>query len=70
MLVGRDKDASAFIAHFSGSKDPSLGVVLESAPKSIEEQVYQAIIEGDRDGVLVLIKNVIEQGRSARDLCG
>ena len=68
VLAGRDKDAAAFIAHFSGSKDPSLGVVKAASPKSIEEQVYQAILEGDRDGVLALIKNVIEQGRGARDL--
>ncbi len=44
------------------------GVVLSALPKSMEEQVYQAIIEGDRDGVLALIKNVMEQGRAARDL--
>ena len=68
VLTGGDKDAAAFIAHFSGSKGPVSANLVAAPERSIEEQVYHAVIDGDRDGIVARIETALNQGRLARDL--
>jgi len=68
VLAARDHDAAAFITHFSASKGSSGSVPETPRSMSIEEQIYHAIVEGDRDGVARRIEDALAQGRNARSL--
>jgi 5-methyltetrahydrofolate--homocysteine methyltransferase len=68
VLAGNDRDAAAFISHFSGTKGPSSTVSDKAQSMSLEEHVYHGIIDGDRDGIVGRIESTIAQGRSPRDL--
>ncbi|MGO9147987.1 MAG: homocysteine S-methyltransferase family protein [Desulfomonilia bacterium] len=68
VLAGRDKDASAFISFFSGPKGQVPDPEKEVRDKTSKERIYQAVIEGDRDGIQTSIDKAIAEGLSARAL--
>ncbi|HVN71664.1 MAG TPA: homocysteine S-methyltransferase family protein, partial [Desulfomonilia bacterium] len=66
VLNGRDKDAAAFIRHFSGTKEKiSLSATTEQL-NGVEERIYHSVIEGDRERILSLIDEAFSNGISAR----
>ena len=65
LLLGKDKDAKAFLTYFSkAQKDKKeVGVVL-----SVEDKVSQAIIGGNREDIKGFIKEAISSGCKASTL--
>ncbi len=66
LLAGRDKDASAFLGHYSrqdATSSPSRPQEL-----STEESVTQAVIQGSRDEITGILQRALKQGISAETL--
>jgi len=61
VLLGRDPKAAAYIAHFSGQ---AAATAAPSAEKRLtsQELLTQAILDGNRDDILDLIRANLEQG--------
>ncbi len=68
VLAGSDRDAAAFIAHFSAAAQqpaPPSGITVTVG---VEERIQRAVIEGARDGIRAMVEEALAQGRSARSL--
>ncbi|MCU0575547.1 MAG: homocysteine S-methyltransferase family protein [Desulfobacterota bacterium] len=68
VLAGKDRDASGFIDHFRKSPDQAPSGPAADIPKSIEERISLAILEGDRDLVPALVDQALGSGMKARTL--
>lgn len=68
VLSGKDKLASEFIKHFSGASDKAQDAKPTPSERSIEERIYDAVIEGDRNGIIPLLGNASLQGMNPRML--
>ena len=67
VLTAKDKSAQSFIDHFSAQA----GVDSSTAPKIIltpQEKITSAIMEGDRENIVLLIKSALSSGYSALEL--
>ncbi len=65
LLAGRDTDATAYIGHFSRRTAP--GEQPPPTDKSTpEDRVFQAIMEGNKDGIEAVITQAMEAGKEAR----
>ncbi len=65
LLMNKDKDAQAFLAHFSktSTQKPKTSTLL-----SPEQKISQAVIEGNREDIKGFIKEVIASGLVAEKL--
>ena len=68
VLTGRDRDAAAFIGHFSGLKGEPQAQKPPLAGMIVEERLYEAILGGDRQAVAALIAEARAGKVSARRL--
>lgn len=68
VLTGKDRLASEFIKHFSVI--PEQDQVSKPAPseRSVEERIYDAVIEGDRNAIIALLDSASLQGANPRML--
>ncbi|MBW2674101.1 MAG: cobalamin-dependent protein [Deltaproteobacteria bacterium] len=67
LLAERDPDAAAYIRHFSGRSPEAKG---EEAP-SLEapaDPVFQAVLDGNRDGIEAVLSRALEAGGDARKI--
>ncbi len=65
LLAGRDKDAAAYIRHFSREKD-ALRERPEPSQNVSVDVVFQAVLDGNRDGIEALLSRMLESGEEAR----
>jgi 5-methyltetrahydrofolate--homocysteine methyltransferase len=67
LLAGRDRDAAAYIRHFSRRppETKERGAPFREAPA---DPVFQAILDGDRDGVEAVLSRALEEGGDARKI--
>lgn len=68
VLTGRDRHAAAFISHFSDTRGETPGPREAPSGRTIEERLYEAIINGDRDGIIALLDDAASRKISARML--
>lgn len=66
VLVGRDQGSQAFIQRFARSQ-PVIRT-RPSAPLQPEEQVYQLVIQGERETVLDPIRQLLDKGLTAFEI--
>ena len=66
LLAGRDRDAAAYIKHFSRRPPEAKG----KAPshKAPVDRVFQAILEGNRDGMESVLSRALDAGGEARKI--
>jgi len=67
LLAGRDRDAAAYIEHFS-HRSPAAKVKEALSPGAPDDPVFQAVLEGNRDGIETVLSRVLEAGRDARKI--
>jgi 5-methyltetrahydrofolate--homocysteine methyltransferase len=68
VLTGRDKLAGAFIGHFSASPAGGPDTKAMPADRTVEERIHDAIMEGDRDGIMTLLHDASVQEVNPRML--
>lgn len=63
VLLNRDHQATAYIEAYRGEQ-PSATVAasVSDLPKTIRERLSQAIIGGDRDGIVALVEDALKEG--------
>ncbi|MCM8773758.1 MAG: homocysteine S-methyltransferase family protein [Candidatus Omnitrophica bacterium] len=59
LLLGKDKDAKIFLKHFSANSKIKSELTDTIQPK---QKVFNAIVEGDRDNIIDLLKQAINTG--------
>jgi 5-methyltetrahydrofolate--homocysteine methyltransferase len=63
VLTGTDEGSKNYIKFFAKKNEPEKDVVVgETKSMSSGEQIYQAIIKGDKEGIITLIENAIKDG--------
>ena len=67
VLIGRDPDASHYISRFTGRSEERVPAV-RHATASPSDQVFQFVLEGNRDDVEDALSRVLETGMSAQRL--
>lgn len=63
VLLNRDHQAAAYIEAYRG--ETGAGAVAEpqsDAPRTIQERLVQAVINGDRDGIVALVEEAFREG--------
>ena len=65
LLLGKDKDAKAYVAAFSKVSEKSRK---SSKTLPAKEKVYQAILEGNREDIKAIVKKSIAAGESVKYL--
>ncbi len=67
VLTAKDKSAQSFIDHFSAQAgvDSSITAKINLTP---QEKITSAIMEGDRENIVLLIKSALSSGYSALEL--
>jgi 5-methyltetrahydrofolate--homocysteine methyltransferase len=64
VILGRDLQATAYIAAYAGSQDTATVAASGTAPAGIRERLSHAVIVGDREGVVALIEAALAEGLS------
>lgn len=64
VILGRDLQASAYIAAYAGSQDLANVAAPDTVPAGIRERLTHAVIVGDREGVVALIEAALAEGLS------
>jgi len=63
VLLNRDHQATAYIEAYRGEQaSASVQVPVSSEPLSIRERLTQAVIGGDRDGIVALVEEALKDG--------
>ena len=63
VLLNRDHQAAEYIETYRGEQaSASLQVAVSGAPLTIRERLSQAVISGDRDGVVALVEEALKEG--------
>ena len=65
LLLNKDKNGAKFIAYYSGKKEK---IAKEEKHISIEQKIYNAILNGDKENILRLIKSALGSGAKAINL--
>ena len=66
VLLGKDQDATQYIRHFSEESSPI--VVEKIQAQTLEQKIFQAIIEGNRDDITDFIHEALLSGTPAEKL--
>ena len=64
VLLGRDQQAAAYIAAYAGTQELPTAPAASVAPAGIRERLSQAVISGDREGVVPLVEAALSEGLS------
>jgi 5-methyltetrahydrofolate--homocysteine methyltransferase len=67
VLTAKDKSAQCFIGHFSAENCVDSGVTAKTI-LTPQEKITSAIMEGDRENIVLLIKSALSSGYSALEL--
>jgi 5-methyltetrahydrofolate--homocysteine methyltransferase len=67
VLLGSDKRAEEYIAHYGAAAAPP-AVPAAAAPAGIRERLALAVIEGDREGIVSLVESALGEGLSPIDV--
>jgi 5-methyltetrahydrofolate--homocysteine methyltransferase len=63
VLLNRDHQASAYIEAYRGEQaSASVQTAISGAPLTIRERLSQAVISGDRDGIVALVEEALKDG--------
>ena len=63
VLLNRDLQASAYIEAYRGDQaNAAAQVAVSDTPPSLRERLGQAVISGDRDGILFLVEEALQEG--------
>ncbi len=68
LLAGRDKDAAAYISHFSRRPPEAKGKEAPSPETTPADPVFQAVLDGNRDGIKAVLSRALEGGEDAREI--
>jgi len=68
VLLSRDKDASRFISHFSTITGDKAEVSKKDVPLAADKKVFNAILEGNREGIQEMVKEARKSGMPADDI--
>jgi len=66
VLANRDRDAAAYIARFSGAARPAEKKPMKDVPP--REEVFRAVLEGNREDIRDLVEAAMKAGTAAFDL--
>jgi 5-methyltetrahydrofolate--homocysteine methyltransferase len=68
VLIGRDKLAAAFIRHFNSVPGDKQRANVIPSEMTVEERVYDAVTEGNRDGITALLHEAADRKVNPRML--
>lgn len=69
VIIKNDINSKSYISYFNSREKPSSGEVrISTEEKKTGERIYDAVLEGDKEGVEVLIDKALEEKISPRDI--
>jgi 5-methyltetrahydrofolate--homocysteine methyltransferase len=69
VIVKNDVNSRKYISYFSGiEKSPAADVRKNAEDKKIGERIFDAVLEGDKEGVEILIDKALEEKISPKDI--
>jgi len=62
VLLGRDHQAAAYIGAYAANQEPVAVAEQSAAPAGIRERLAQAVVIGDREGIVSLVEAALAEG--------